>query len=89
MVVWHLSFFNIKDYVCHSNQLGYFNISHVDVTNIQIILTDNIDRLMIDLDLWIKGHFYLLLGLVSLNLNVKKGYNEFWGNLWCYTAPYI
>ena len=53
---------------------------------LQIILIDRlIDRLgPMDLTL-----FTLLLELVNLNLNVKKGRMEFWGNLQCCTTPYI
>ena len=32
--------------------------------------------------------FTLLLELAILKLNVKKGHIDFWGNLWCCTAPY-
>ena len=31
----------------------------------------------------------LLLELENFSLNVKKGHTEFWGNLQCYTAPYM
>ena len=60
--------------------------SFVDVTNIQIILTENTDRLFdrdgpADLLL-----FTLPLELVNLNLNVKKDHTQFWGNIWCCTA---
>ena len=33
--------------------------------------------------------FTLLMELLDLNLNVQKGHMEFWGNLWCCTAPYL
>ena len=31
----------------------------------------------------------LLFELVIWNLNFKKGHTEFWGDLWCCTAPYM
>ena len=30
----------------------------------------------------------LLLEVVNLNLNIKEGHTEIWGNLCCCTAPY-
>ena len=82
MVLWHLCLFRTQDYVCHNNQLGYYQISFLDTTNIQIILADTIDRPIdrlgpVDLVL-----FILLMALTILNLNVKKDHEEF-GNLQC------
>ena len=42
MLLWHMCMFSTKDYVCLGNQLGYYDISCVNITNMQIILTDNI-----------------------------------------------
>ena len=61
--------------------MGYYDISCVDVTYIQIILTDNIDKLVdrlgpVDLVL-----FTFLLELANLNFNVKKVIQNFGGTV--------
>ena len=69
--------------------MGYHDISFVDGTNIQNILTDNADRLidgLVSVDLVL---FTVLLELVNLNLNAKKCHTEFWGNLQCCTVLYM
>ena len=55
----------------------------------EMLLTDNADRLIDGLGPVNLVLSTLLLELVNLNLNVKKGHKEFFGNLWCYTAPYM
>ena len=89
MVLYHLCLFSAWDYVCHSEHLGYYSIASVDVANIQIILTDNIDRCndrLGPVDLML---FTLLLELVHLNLMLSKALQNFGGNLRCCTAPYV
>ena len=80
-----------SDFVQHLRFIHAIAIIWVTMTfllllsNLQIIFDTFIDRLgPVDLVL-----FTLLLELVNLNLNVKKGQTEFWGNLQYCTALYI
>ena len=62
MVLWHLYLFSTYDYAHYCNELGYFDISFVDISNIRIFLTDNIDRLIDELRPVDLSLFTLILG---------------------------